>query len=69
MSDTQQLRLLDELREVNKENAILIKQLANSVASVASMANVASDPMSNYRQRGIGLKKQLIETNLLAFAP
>ena len=44
----QRFKLLDKLQEVNKENAILRKQLAKSVASVASMANVAS-----YRLRGI----------------
>ena len=65
----QRFKLLDELREVNKENAVLRKQLANGVASVASVANVASDPVSNYRPHGIGSKKQLTETNPLAFAP
>ena len=56
---------MDELQEVNKENAILRKQLANGVAS---MANVASNPVSNYRPRGIGPKKQLTGTDPLAFA-
>ena len=65
----QHFELLDELREVNKENAILRKQLANGVASVASVANVASDPVSNYRPRGIGPKKQLTGTDPLAFVP
>ena len=51
----QRFKLLDELREVNKENASLRKQLANG--GVASMANVASDPVANYRPRGIGPKK------------
>ena len=58
----QRFELLDELQEVNKENASLRKQLA-------SVANVASDPRSNYRPRGIGPKKQLTGTNPLAFSP
>ena len=69
---SQRFELLDELQEVNKENAILRKQLADgvaSVASVASVANVANNPVSNYRPRGIGPKKQLIGTDPSAFAP
>ena len=67
----QRFELLDELREVNKENAILRKQLANGVASVASVANMANvaDLGANYRPRGIGPKKQLTGTDLSAFAP
>ena len=48
----QRFELLDELQEVNKENASLRKQLADGVASVASVANL----MANYRPRGIGPK-------------
>ena len=66
---TQRFKLLDELREVNKENASLRKQLANSgVASVTNVANV-TDPGANYRPRGIGPNKQLTGTDLSAFAP
>ena len=66
---TQRFKLLDELREVNKENASLKKQLANSgVASVANVANV-TDPRANYRPHGIGPKKQLTGTDRSAFAP
>ena len=67
----QWLKLLDELQEVNKENAILKKQLANGVASVANVANMANvaDPEANYRPRGIRPKKQLTGTDLLAFVP
>ena len=67
----QRLKLLDKLREVNKENAILRKQLANGVASVANMANMANvtNPRANYRPRGIGPKKQLTGTDPSAFAP
>ena len=65
----QRFELLDELREVNKENASLRKQLANSgVASVANVANV-TDPGANYRPRGIGPKKQLTGTDPSAFTP
>ena len=60
----QRFELLDELREVNKKNHILRKQLADSVASVASIAN----PRANYRPRRIGPKKQLTETDPLTFA-
>ena len=67
MLDAQRLKLLDELRAVNKENASLRKQLAND--SMASMAKVASNPVANYRPRGIGPKKQLTETDLSAFSP
>ena len=63
----QRFELLDELQEVNKENASLRKQLANN--GVASTANVASDPVANYRPRGIGPKKQLTGTNPSAFSP
>ena len=66
---TQRLKLLDELRAVNKENASLRKQLANSnVASMANVANVAHS-MANYRPSGIGPKKQLTRTNALAYSP
>ena len=58
----QRFKLLDELQKVNKKNAILKKQLANSVASVAN-------PGANYRLHRIRPKKQLTETNFLAFAP
>ena len=64
---TQRLKLLDELREVNKENASLRKQLANG--GMASVANVASDPVANYRLRGIGPKNQLTGTDPTAYAP
>ena len=67
MLDAQQLKLLDELRAVNKENSSLRKQLANG--GVASMANVTSDPVANYRPRGIGPKKQLTGTDPSAFSP
>ena len=63
----QRFELLDELQEVNKENAGLRKQLANG--GVASIANVTSDPVANYRLRGIGPKKQLTGTNPSAFLP
>ena len=48
---TQQLKLFNELHSINKENSRLRKQLADGVASIASMANVA-----NYRPREIGSK-------------
>ena len=64
---TQRFKLLDELREVNKENASLRKQLANG--GMASVANVASDPVANYRLRGIGPKNQLTGTDPTAYAP
>ena len=67
MLDAQRLKLLDELRAVNKENASLRKQLANG--SVASMANVASDLVANYKPCGIGPKKQFTGTNPSAFLP
>ena len=63
----QRVELLDELRAANKEITLLRKQLAGG--SDASMANVASDPRSNYRPHGIGPKKQLIGTNPSAFSP
>ena len=63
----QRVKLLDELRTANKKITLLQKQLANGVASVASMANVAN-PKANYRPRGIGPKKQLAGTDFLAFA-
>ena len=67
---TQRFKLLDELQAVNKKNASLRKQQANSgVASMANVTNMASDPVVNYRPRGIGPKKQLTETNPSAFAP
>ena len=62
----QQLKLLDELREVNKENLNLQKQLAGGMAS--NVANVA-DPVANYRPRGIGPKNQLTGTDPTAYAP
>ena len=56
--------LLDELQKVNKENASLRKQLANGVASMANIANIASDPVSTYRPRGIGPKSNSLGPNL-----
>ena len=68
-TQAQRLKLLDELRAVNKENSNLQKQLANGgVTSVANVASIASDPMANYRPRGIGPKKQLTGTDPSAFA-
>ena len=63
----QRLKLLDELREVNKENSILRKQLVGGMAS--NVANVAADPVASYRSRGIGPKNQLIGTDPTAYAP
>ena len=64
--DAQQLKLLDELRAVNKENSILRKQLAGGMAS--NVANVAN-PVASYRPRGIGPKNQLTGTDPTAYAP
>ena len=61
--DTQRLKLLDELRAVNKENAILKKQLAGG-----SVASVTADPVASYKPRGIGPKNQLTGTDLTAYA-
>ena len=47
----QRLDLLDELREVNKENSILRKQLAGGMAS--NVANHVANPVASYRPRGI----------------
>ena len=51
---SQRLELLDELREVNKENLNLQKQLAGGMAS--NVAKVTSNPVASYRPRGIGPK-------------
>ena len=61
----QRLKLLDELREVNKENLNLRKQLAGGIAS--NVANVA-DPVASYRPRVIRPKNQLTGTDLTAYA-
>ena len=63
----QRFKLLDELQAVNKKNAILKEQLANGVASVTSMANVAD--AANYSLHRIEPEKQLTGTNPLAFSP
>ena len=62
----QRLKLLDKLREVNKENLNLQKQLAGSMTS--NMAKM-TDPVANYRLRGIGPKNQLTGTDPTAYAP
>ena len=61
----QQLKLLDRLREVNKKNLNLQKQLAGGMAS--NVANVAN-PVASYRPRGIGPKSQLTGTDPTAYA-
>ena len=63
----QRFELLNELQEVNKENASLRNQLANG--GMASMANVASNPMANYRPQEIGSKNQLTRTDPTAYVP
>ena len=62
LTQAQRLKLLDELRAVNKENLNLQKQLAGGVASVTA------DPVANYRSRGIGPKNQLTGTDPTAYA-
>ena len=60
----QRFELLDELQEVNKENAILRKQLAGG-----SVASVTADPVASYRPHGIGPKNQFTGTDSTAYAP
>ena len=54
-SHDQKVKLLDELQSINKKNANLRKQLANGIASIVSVANVAD--AANYRLCEIRPKK------------
>ena len=63
----QWLKLLDELREVNKENSILRKQVAGDMAS--NVANRVADSVASYRPCGIGPKNQLTGTDSTVYPP